>query len=346
MDQVNAPAPPRGVIERFLAVGAQRATDRHDGLLWQALARSTAGGKRFRPRLLLETHAALGGSVPGVAAAVAEAVELLHTALVIHDDVIDGDNVRRGQPNVPGTFEALAAQGGVGEEAARNYGRTAGILAGDLALAGAVRAVALSGAGAGEVRRLLDLVEEVLHVTAAGELADVRVALAGHASILEAVEVAQWKTAAYSFQLPLQAGAILAGAPEQTVATLGEVGRLLGIAFQLRDDIAGVFGDFETTGKDPLSDLRAGKTTALIAHARSTTAWPALAGLVGCRELDEEGAQRARGLLVECGSLAAVEVLVEDLHHTAARIAELLPAEVCKMVTELMALTGRDRSAA
>src|SRR5699024_1219415 len=131
--------------------------------------------------------------------------ELLHTAFVIHDDVIDGDDVRRGRPNVSGTFQARARNTGVSPARARLYGEAAGILAGDLALAGAVREVALCGARPQVVVRLLDLLEEVLHRSAVGELADVRVSLTPDASMTEVLDVAECKTAAYSFELPLRA---------------------------------------------------------------------------------------------------------------------------------------------
>src|SRR6478735_5434353 len=145
-------------LARVLDGGRRRAAaiDAHHALLWEALCGATEGGKRFRPALVVATHDALGGGASDAAAEVGAAVELLHTAFVIHDDVIDDDHVRRGRPNVSGTFRARgqdlgAADGGAG------YGLTAAILAGDLALSAAVRAVALCGAEPVVVRHLLDL---------------------------------------------------------------------------------------------------------------------------------------------------------------------------------------------
>ncbi len=311
--------------DRFFATGQAQVLDEHDTVLWGALQGLTEGGKRFRPALLTSMHTALGGTDHAVAVAVADAVELLHTAFVVHDDVIDGDLVRRGRPNVTGTFTARALSSGADPERARRYGEAAGILAGDLALAGAVREMALSGARQDHVVRLLDLLEDVLHRSAAGELADVRVSLHGDATLEEALDIAGWKTAAYSFELPMQAAAILADADAEVVEALGEAGRSLGLAFQLRDDLDGVFGTVERTGKDPLCDLREGKCTALVAFARSSRLWDELQRYVGDPRLTVEGADRAREILVACGARSAVASMAAELAASAIAAAGRLP---------------------
>lgn len=266
---------------------------------------------------------------------------------MVHDDVIDGDTVRRGSPNVAGTFANFALSHGASPAIAQHYGETAGILAGDLALAGAIRMIATSGAPPQIVTQLLDLTEHVLQVTAAGELADVRVAFQGSESEAEVLEVAEWKTAAYSFQLPLQAGGILAGAESETVGVLGEVGRLAGIAFQLRDDIDGAFGDPKLTGKSTLADLRSGKNTALILHARGTTQWPEISRYVGNPDMDEAGVAEARRLLEEAGSLAYVSAMIESLRTAASGEAAKLPSSCRQMLDQLFWLVwSLDRSVA
>jgi geranylgeranyl diphosphate synthase, type II len=321
---------------RFFSTGHGQVVDEHDAVLWDVLHELTEGGKRFRPALLLSLHEALGGADRQAAVAVADAVELLHTAFVVHDDVIDGDLVRRGRPNVTGTFTARAVTAGVPAERARHYGEAAGILAGDLALAGAVREVALCGARRDLVVRLLDLLEDVLHRSAAGELADVRVSLAGDASLEEALDIAGWKTAAYSFELPMQAAAILADADDEVVAALGEAGRCLGLAFQLRDDLDGVFGTAEQTGKDPLCDLREGKCTALVAFARSSRLWDELSRYVGDPALTEEGADRAREILVACGARSAVEAMASELAASAIAAARRLPDPAAEVLRDMV----------
>ena len=293
------------------------ATDPDHARLWDALTSATEGGKRFRPALVMAAHGALGGTAWAAAAMTGAAVELLHTALVIHDDVIDGDDVRRGRPNVSGTMRAYAVAAGATPAAAHPLGHTAGILAGDLALAAAIRAVATCGAEPAVTHRLLDLFDAALHATAAGELADVRMSLGlGPVSLAESLAMEEQKTSAYSFALPLQAGAVLAGADASTVERLGEAGRVLGIAFQLVDDLLGVFGDPARTGKSATSDLRAGKQTPLLAHARSTPEWERIALHVG-RELTDAEHAEARRLLEASGSRRFVEDLAAA-HHDAA----------------------------
>ncbi len=315
--------------------------------LWDALARSAEGGKRFRPALVVAAHDALDGTRRASAVQVGAAVELLHTALVVHDDVIDGDEVRRGRPNVNGTFRARALAEGATSAGADTLGRTAGILAGDLALTAAVRAVATCGAPGAVTARLLDLLDEALHTTAAGELADVQLSLGlQDATPEESLAMAERKTSAYSFALPLQAGAVLAGADEETLRGLGEAGRVVGTSFQLVDDLLGVFGDPARTGKSSTSDLREAKQTPLLVHARSTPEWPLIQPLVGC-DLGASQLAEVRSLLTRSGSRAFVEELAASHHAAAVLVVEGLglPVDVLGPLASPHAALG-DRGAA
>jgi geranylgeranyl diphosphate synthase type II len=119
----------------------------------------------------------------------------------------------------------------------------------------------------------------------------------------------------------MQAGAVLAGAGDATVARLGEAGRLAGIAFQLADDLLGVFGDPARTGKSTTSDLRTRKQTPLLTHARSTPEWERIRPYVG-RDLDERELDEVRHLLTVSGSRRFVEELARD-HLAEARAAAI-----------------------
>ncbi len=313
-------------LQHLLEQGRARAvtTDPDHVRLWDALTAATEGGKRFRPALVMAAHSALGGGCPAAAATTGAAVELLHTALVIHDDVIDGDDLRRGKLNVSGTFCAHAVWSGATPEDGDTLGRAAGILAGDLALTTAIRAVATCGASPEVTHRLLDLFDSALHITAAGELADVRLSLSTSAASLgESLAMEEQKTSAYSFALPLKAGAVLAGADIITVARLGEAGRVLGIAFQLVDDLLGVFGDPVLTGKSATSDLRSAKQTPLLAHARSTTQWARIQCYIG-RELTDPELEEVRRLLTISGSRRFIEELAAAHQRAATTVLEEL----------------------
>ena len=314
---MSIPCPPgvdheiRRLLRRGTALGGAVASADHH-LLWNALGEATEGGRRFRPALLLATHDSLGGSRHEAAIQVAAAVEILHTAFVVQDDVIDGDQMRRGAPSLPASVAAQVRRGGATAHTARRVGDAAGILAGDLGLITALRAVAGCSAPAPVVAALLDLMESSLHASAAGEIADVQLPLRPAErpeTLQEALTVAELKTAVYSFQLPLHAAGLLADASPDRLEALDAIGALLGIGFQLVDDLLGVFGDEERTGKSALGDLREGKRTALVAHAATTAHWSQLRTLLGREDLTDEDARSARDLLAASGSRVWVEEL-------------------------------------
>lgn len=310
-------------------------------LLWAQLRDAAWGGKGLRPDLVLSVHAALGGSQSESAARAAAAVEMLHTAFVVHDDVIDGDDTRRGRPNVSGAFAAHARRAGASAAAVQRQGSAAGILAGDLALVSAMRLMTRSGVSAAQTEHLLELLEEAVHATASGELADVCLSRVGEGHALQlqdALRVSELKTSAYSFQLPMQVGAVLADAPSELLEQLSAIGRLVGIGFQLLDDLLGVFGSQELTGKTVVSDLREAKPTALLALARDTSCWEELSALIGDPELGEHQAARARDLLTKCGARSAVQNLAEQQFDEALELAARAsaPAELEAVVAQLI----------
>lgn len=315
--------------------------------LWGTLGDAAGGGKRFRSGLLTAAYRAWGGTDMHAAATVGAAIELLHTAFLVHDDVIDGDDTRRGRLNVSGAHLEQARSAGVPDQRAREYGAAAGILAGDLALAAALRTLAFAPVPQPTGRRLFDLFDSALHTTAAGELADVWMSLgADHPSLPEILSAEERKTGAYSFTLPLQAAAALAGAPECSVESAGDVGRLLGLSFQLADDLLGVFGDPADTGKSVLSDLRSGKQTPLVAHARSTAWWPAIEPYVGRPDLSDEQAARVRDMLTASGSRGFVRELAGDYAEDAlaAAVDMGMPAPLVSWVSAMTSdLLGRVR---
>lgn len=292
-------------------------------MLGIALRMGTEGGKRFRPWLFQVTHDQLASQTGGarlpqpVLDRIAAAIELLHTAFVIHDDVIDNDDTRRGHASVPGWFRGSTTS------SSSAYPRAGAILTGDLALAAAVRGMATCGAPPEMTGVLLDLLDATLHDSAVGELADVRLALGGAAPTADdAIAVAELKTAAYSFVLPMQAGAVAAGADATEIARVGEAGRSLGIAFQLRDDLIGTFATAEELGKDPDGDLREGKRTPLVVHAAQTSQWRRIEHLLGRPDLTQDQADEIRDALRAAGSVRFVEQLLSRHVRMARRHAE------------------------
>jgi geranylgeranyl diphosphate synthase, type II len=300
------------VLERYFSVARRRAEPLGAEYveLWDRLAANTVGGKRFRPRMVLSAYEALGGCDLEAAASVGAAFELLHTALIVHDDVIDHDFVRRGAPNISGSYRDAARAAGASDAVAEHRGMSASVIAGDLALMGAHRLVDASGVDEQTRSRLLQVMDDALFASAAGELIDVDFAwIPDVPAVEEILTMERLKTAVYSFECPLQAGAILAGAPERVVGILGEFGRDLGLAYQLVDDLLGVFGAEEETGKSATGDLREGKRTVLIAYACAAAGWGDVAPLFGSPDLTAEGADRLRRHLVACGAKRFAEGL-------------------------------------
>ncbi|MEY9953208.1 polyprenyl synthetase family protein [Leifsonia sp. EB34] len=315
--------------------------------LWQAVAESSRGGKRLRPRLVLSAFHGLAGAAEPAAAepAAAEraaavqtalAFELLHSAFLLHDDVIDGDTVRRGRPNVAGEFSADALFRGAGFPRARLWGESAAILAGDLLLHAAAQRVARLGVEEATRSRLLDLIDRSVFVTAAGELADVGLATGMSAGALpDVLAMTAHKTAEYSVSGPLAAGALLAGADDGVVELLGHYGRLVGVAFQLGDDLLGVYGDATVTGKTVVGDLQQGKETTLIAFARGTAQWPELEPLFGRADLGPDDTAELAAGLERCGARDFAERLLADQVAAAVAVLDtpLLPSALAATLT-------------
>jgi len=314
------------VLERFFSLAKNRATPFGSQYvhLWETLEANTTGGKRFRPRMVFAAYQALGGEDFEAAAYVGAAFELLHTALIVHDDVIDHDFVRRGVANISGVYRDLAVAKGNNSAVSEHSGISAAVIAGDLALFNSYRLIDKSGAADNVRARLLEVMDDALFASAAGELIDVDFSIdPGMPRVDDILTMERLKTAVYSFECPLQAGAILAGASEEVVATLGEFGREIGIAYQLVDDLLGVFGSETETGKTTLGDLREGKRTVMISYATSTAEWEAIAPLIGKFDLTEDEAASVRAVLISCGAKGFAEGLARYYGNRAlARLAE------------------------
>lgn len=283
--------------------------------LWRSTADHALGGKLVRPRLLLDIHRALVSDAapePSIAAVdVATHIELLHYAFLLHDDVIDGDLTRRKRPNLIGELAATAP--GATEEDSLHWARSSAILMGDLLLSAAIMGFARADVPQSTRVRLLDLVEQTILETVAGEHTDVALSHGIIASdVTTVLAMSVYKTATYSFSLPLRAAALLAGSSASAEETLNAVGRHLGLAYQLQDDLLCVFGDHRMHGKDAFSDLREGKETAIIAFARSTSTWAQIAPRFGSADLSLHDATVIRDLLQECGAERFVMSLIGE----------------------------------
>ena len=282
------------------------------------------GGKRMRAALIVCGFDACGGQGRGEAAApddaehvgallrsvdrAAVAIELLQVYLLVHDDWMDDDDVRRGGPAVH-----VALRDYLGS---KRLGDTAAVLAGDLACAYAQQALLEVPLAAervlGAARAFAQIQEDVV----CGQLAEMSPMLAHQArGPVPSVElIHSLKTASYTVTGPLAIGAQLAGASDARVAQLAQYGRPLGIAFQLRDDLLGVFGDASATGKPVGNDVRQGKHTALIAAMQGDAAAEALlARVLGRADATDAEVNDVMSAMVTSGAKARVEARVDEL---------------------------------
>nr|WP_235840608.1 polyprenyl synthetase family protein [Corynebacterium liangguodongii] len=293
------------------------------------------GGKRIRP--LYAWAGFIGSPGPGRRsedpAAVLRAVsslELIQACALIHDDIIDASDTRRGNPTVHRAVEAEHRSAGLFGDAA-DYGRNVAILAGDLALMWAEDCWRGSGVSAAALERAFQPWRAMRTEVIGGQLLDIAIEAQADESIESADRVNRYKTASYTIERPLHLGAALAGAPAATIAAYRAYGRDIGVAFQLRDDILGVFGDAAVTGKPAGDDLREGKRTVLLATALSLldAQSPASAALlrqrVG-RATDPAELRELAGLVESSGAVDAVERRIAEL--TASGLAHLDAARV------------------
>lgn len=268
-----------------------------------------ADGKRLRPQFCLAgwrvTTGAEGPGPSDAVIAVAAALEWLQASALIHDDLIDESDTRRGRPSVHRAF-ADQHQSRTAEGAADRFGTAAAVLLGDLTLSWCDQMIAEAGLPDGLAVRALKVLATCKNEVVAGQYLDVLAQTKPEVGVEEAMRVITYKSAKYTVERPLHLGATLAGADEALLASLSAVALPLGAAFQLRDDVLGVFGDPQITGKPAGDDLREGKRTVLIARTRELTddaGRALLARTLGTAD----GIEQTRELIVSSGALAAVE---------------------------------------
>lgn len=240
--------------------------------LMNPLRESVAGGKRMRPLLLLASHAAHGDSQQEAAAHVAAALELFQTAALIHDDVLDDSDTRRGVPALHRRVEQVHADQ-QWDSSSEAFGKAGAVLAGDLALMASQRALnaGMLALEADSARMVAQLFSEMADMVTLGQYADMRAAVQPLSALgnqeADIRAVMRAKTASYTSEGPLALGAALAGASAVVVEEMKRAGLALGHAFQLRDDLLGLVGTPATTGKPTGGDIREGKRTLVLWRA-------------------------------------------------------------------------------
>ena len=304
-------------LDDFLAVQVPILDDVSPDLapLAEALTDLLRGGKRLRPAFAYCGWRGAGGPDSEEAVAAATALELLQACALIHDDVMDGSDTRRGMPAAHRRFATLH-RGNEWLGSSEGFGVGAAILLGDLCLSWADEMLMSCGLSADAVLRGKPVYDVMRTELMAGQYLDLLEQAMGGGSAERAMRVVSYKAAKYTIERPLHLGAALAGGSDELVVAYSGYGLPLGEAFQLRDDVLGVFGDPSQTGKPAGDDLREGKRTVLVATAVEAAS-PAQAALLrrhlGDPALDAAGVEALREVITETGALAHVEALITAL---------------------------------
>ncbi|MEO6110012.1 MAG: polyprenyl synthetase family protein [Candidatus Saccharimonadales bacterium] len=311
--------------------------------LWEAIQNLySAGGKRLRPYMTLLTYQAYADKPVENVLPAAVAQELLHQAMLIHDDIIDRDTVRYNVKNISGQYLDIYTD--LAES--RHFADSSAILAGDLLISEAHIQVAKSNTEPKiltQVQQILN--QEVFHVVG-GELLDTEASFSQE-SIIDPLTIAEQKTASYSFVGPLTMGATLAGADEVQIGLLKHFGTSIGIAYQLRDDIIGIFGNQVVTGKSNEGDIREGKRTLLIDefYKRANDDQKAqFETTFGSQTATDTDIQTVRELLIETGAVAAIETCIDSYkQQTIDHLAELSIPEPYREQFNILIAQSLDR---
>ena len=327
LDEADLRARVQAIVDEVLATEGSVLAGVSDDLapMIETLTDLMAGGKRLRPAFCYWGWRGARGHAADDHAAMraASSLEFLQACALIHDDVMDGSDTRRGLPAVHRRFAGLH-RASEWRGSPEGFGVGAAILLGDLCLSWADQ-VLLTAGFPDEARTRGKAVYDVMRTELmAGQYLDLLEQARGGGSVDRALTVVRFKSAKYTIERPLHLGAALAGADASVLAAYTGYGLPLGEAFQLRDDILGVFGDPQETGKPAGDDLREGKRTVLIAVAveRST---PKQAAVIrrhlGDPGLGTEGIEALRGIISETGAR----------DHTERLIGELLDSALCAL---------------
>ncbi len=306
------------------------------------------GGKRLRPAFAYWGYRGAGGRDRDTAVAAFAALELVQASALIHDDVMDASDTRRGEPAVHRRFERQHRDAGW-HGGSGSFGEAAAILIGDLCLVWSDEMLSAAGLDQAALSRARPVFDQMRTEVMVGQYLDVLTQATGEMSVHRASQVARFKSAKYTVERPLLMGAAVAGASAPIEAAYSRFGLALGEAFQLRDDILGVFGDPAETGKPAGDDLREGKRTFLIASAYEH-ADPDDARVIredlGDTKLDDERIGRLRRIIEDSGARVRTEVRISELAAVARGAIGSVPlaADAAEVLNQLVeAATRRDR---
>lgn len=264
-----------------------------------------SSGKRIRPALVYYGYLAAGGKNDERIVEASMGIELAHTFLLIHDDIIDRDETRHGISTLHESYKKIGRRIAPKKDAV-HFGNSMAMIAGDMAAAMANEIIFNSRFSPEVIVRALDKMQDIIYITIPGEMLDVVLEFRGRATEKEIFRMFEGKTSRYTFEGPLHLGCILAGGDKDMFSGFTKYSLPLGKAFQLQDDILGVFGDEKKLGKPVGSDVSEGKQTILLIKSRQNgnqRQKNILDKCLGKKDLKKEELEEFRNVIRETGSL-------------------------------------------
>ena len=276
-------------------------------------------GKRLRPLFAYIGFIGTGTKPDVQILRACAALELVHVCALMHDDVMDASDTRRGAPAIHKAFEAMHVENKLSGSSAQ-FGISAAILLGDLALVWSAKMLHQSGIDGETLIRALPMYDEMRVELMAGQYLDVYEQALASESVERSLKVARYKSGKYTIERPLHFGAALGGANQDLMKTYSNYGLPLGEAFQLRDDVLGIFGNPEETGKPAGDDLREAKRTVLLAKTMELAdenSKAVINSALGNPDLTLPQVSEIRRIIIESGALSQVEELITTLTSSA-----------------------------
>jgi geranylgeranyl diphosphate synthase, type I len=300
-------------IESYIALISANV-DKDDHFLQEAIGNINdvvmSGGKRIRGALLWTGYLSCGGEDTVSARRAAAGIEFIHSYLLVHDDIMDRDNVRHGVKTLHARYQDFATQYFVGTDSL-HFGNSQAIILGDLLCAWGNDCIFSVDLPREQVQKAIKRMQHIVYRTGVGQMRDMYFEYKGIASESEILAMYKDKTARYTIEGPLHVGALLAGAGDEFLAILSDYAIPLGVAFQLQDDILGMYGNEEEIGKAVGADIQEGKITYLIAKTRrllSESQRKELDTYLASKEtLTMEEIEKVRALVETCGAKKETE---------------------------------------
>jgi geranylgeranyl diphosphate synthase type I len=272
-----------------------------------------SGGKRIRGALLYWAYFGLGGKEKKKILKITAAVEFVHLFLLVHDDIIDRGDLRHNQITLHKKLEKEKMQRSIAPQDSQHFGESVAIVVGDLLYAMANKIILEAGFSSQETTKALLQIQKVVSTTIIGQTQDIAIEYNKNASQEEVLAMYENKTARYTFEGPMHVGALLAGCSDKkTFSLFSAYAMPLGIAFQIKDDILGIFGDEQKIGKSVASDIEEGKQSLLVVMARSMATAKQrkeLNGILGKKNLTKNEIAAFQEILKSTGALVYAENL-------------------------------------